>query len=319
MEARYLIASAISVFPVRSGVVSAGQSSSPNTMKTYLHPLAKPLPVTSRCYRSGFTLIELLVVIAIIAILAGMLLPALGKAKQKASNTRCMSNLKQLQLGWTLYADDFGDRLAENPPWNGSSSAGALPTLGPNQVYQTWTAGRMDFPNMATNPIYINNAEMGKYVGSHGVFKCPTAQIDPTQVAPGRGGVSPKAKLRSYSMNARVGANSALGATTPRFANDTATQKISIMRMNQFVPGTQVNTNCSPSWTRTIIEEADSSLDDASFLLTYNSPPAWGNERPATYHGLSGSMAFADGHVEVYRYSGFPPPGVDKVKLFDHF
>src|SRR5207248_6062127 len=74
-------------------------------------------------HTSGFTLIELLVVIAIIAILAGLLVPALARAKTKAQGIMCLGNLKQLQLCWLMYPDDHNDRL---PPQN--------PGIGPGVV-----------------------------------------------------------------------------------------------------------------------------------------------------------------------------------------
>src|SRR5258705_7306888 len=142
---------------------------------------AKPAP--------GFTLIELLVVIAIIAILAAMLLPALSKAKSKAQGIYCLNNLKQMQVAWSLYADENHGMLAEN--------RGGQP--GPQ-----WVTGQLTWGVTPANydTTTLTSGQLGPYVAKNtGVFKCPADMALPLQVPPLQ--VGPR--IRSIAMNGYVG------------------------------------------------------------------------------------------------------------------
>src|SRR5438128_1434512 len=127
---------------------------------------ARDLLRTANFSQGAFTLIELLVVIAIIAILAGMLLPALAKAKTKAQGIQCMSNLRQLQLAHLMYPVDNEDRLT-------------APGNSRDERYQ-WVGGWLGWPGpypsdntnlaMIMNP---SNSWFAPYLQSAGVYKCP--------------------------------------------------------------------------------------------------------------------------------------------------
>ena len=227
-----------------------------------------------RC--AAFTLIELLVVIAIIAILASMLLPALAKSKTKAHGIACLSNLKQLQLAWIMYAHDYNDVCVLNG--TGSDEAG-------------WIAGWLDY---SSNPDNTNTAKLvdpkwaklAPYTTSPGIYKCP-ADFSKVKI-----GARTYPRVRSMAMSTMVACDGghSWGPSPPYRL---------YFKLSDFVdPG--------PSRTFILIDEHPDSINNGAFGVMISDPAKPAQARifdfPASYHNGACGLSFADGHAEVHKW-----------------
>lgn len=223
----------------------------------------------------GFTLIELLVVIAIIAILAGMLLPALSKAKTKAQGIMCLNSGRQMMVAWRLYLDDNQDKVPQS--YNPGSSA-------------EWVHGSLDF-NGGNRSNWDVNQDIKKsllwaYCGNNAaIWKCP-ADLSTVR----SGGVT-YPRVRSIAMNAWFDSTDVAAFTSGC--------RIYKKMSDLVIPG--------PTLTWVFLDEREDSINDGEFVVSMNgypnAPQQWKIvDYPASYHNGAAGFSFADGHSEIKKW-----------------
>jgi prepilin-type processing-associated H-X9-DG protein len=234
-------------------------------------------------------LIELLVVIAVIAILASLLMPAFLMARMKAQGTYCLGNVKQMQVAWSMYSQDFNDYLAPNSDYGNE---------GKDLDNPAWVAGTMSYltdpvslsectnTDFLVGPDYTLFGSIGPYTRNPAVYHCPAdkSRVNIEGNLYGR--------VRSLSMNGWVGFDTRDWMQPPAPPNFKLNYKMSDLQS----PG--------PAETWIFIDEREDSINDGWFAVDMVNQGGGARlvDIPAAYHNRAGTISFADGHCQLKKW-----------------
>jgi prepilin-type processing-associated H-X9-DG protein len=231
----------------------------------------------------GFTLIELLAVIVSIALLAALLMPVLSKAKDEVRRANCISNLRQLQISWHLYADDYAGTLPPND---------SMEVMAAEVAYQGLMSWCPDNPRTDTTSAAIQAGLLYPYNTSVAIYHCPA---DMSTIEDANGNPLAQPRYRSYNMSQSV---NGLGMLSSAYYFN--------MPVDAFSPCYQTLaaiTNPAPSQLFVLLDENEVTLEDAQFSypMTNDSYGYW-FDMPANRHNQGCNFSFADGHVEYWHW-----------------
>jgi prepilin-type processing-associated H-X9-DG protein len=225
---------------------------------------------------SAFTRSELLVVLGMLCCLAMLKVAAVSYTKEQGESSVCMSNLRRLQLAWTMYVVDNRDRFPGN--WDAS--------LRLSDTNKTWCAGWLDYGTRDenTNTVWLMHSQIGKYAQTPEIYKCPS-DTSVVKAPDGR----PVPRVRSISMNGYVGTSR--GPYSPGYRQFTTLSDI-----------------VRSSRTFVFIDEREDSINDATFqvdMAGYDPdvpPDRIIVDYPGLLHSRGANLSFVDGHVEQWLW-----------------
>lgn len=236
--------------------------------------------------QKAFTLIELLVVIAIIAVLMAILMPALNRAREQGRRAVCLSNLKQLALAWTMYADDNDDRIVNGEAAGGGNGQASTPTGGRHNGEKWWVGG--DCGNFwlgehlprETQLNAIRNGALYPYTKKETLYRCPTGM---------------SGEMRTYTIGDSMNGIPRTGTSI----NNESTGA----RVGRTVLWIKKRTDIvSPGPSQRLVFLDEGRITPDSYATHYVQQLWW--DPPFVRHGDGTNVAFADGHSAYWKYKG---------------